>query len=287
MGSWVETTAYQVLLFVFRQITGEWSNQLWDWFSRFFAAPVAVLDDPVVRQLTSVFIGIGLGVLPVAIAWTVIGESLKRLDGAGTVPPEALVRRALIAGAAVTGTSTVAWFMQSLAEHARGVLTAVGMQVNVFEVFFKLPIQTSFVMILLTLGFLVGVLAIIVQRWVVAGEFTVLLAVGPLMAAGLLRDGANTTWTVWLREMTALLVTPLIQFLLLVLFARKWGSAAGLLDMGDRIAALAFLYLLWNTPRWARQLVYSVGTAGAVAGTGATMARFMVMQHLARRMLRI
>lgn len=287
MGTWVQQTAYSVLTFILLQVTGEWSNLLWDWFSRAFSAPVAVIDDPLVKQFSAVTIGIALGLLPVVLAWIAFREMLQRLDGTGTVPPEALVRRALIAGAAVTGTATVAWWLVTLADHARSVLTALGMEVNLFKAFFRLPVDPAFTMALLTLGFLIGVLLIVAQRLVVAAEFTVLLMLGPIMAVGLVREGGNTTWTAWMREITSLLLTPLVQLLLLVIFARRWAAAPGLLDVGDRIAALAFLYLLWNTPRWARQLVYSVGTAGAVAGAGANVARFMVMQQIARRMLRL
>jgi hypothetical protein len=270
-GSWVQETSYSIVTFVIRQLTGEWSDIVWQWFSRFFGAPVAIFDDPLVQRLVQVGIGVALGVLPVMIGWRALQEMLARMDGTSMAPPEALIRRGLTAGVAVTATSLAAWFMTSLAEQARGVLAAVGLDINLLRQFFDPTASATSTVIMLTLAFLIAALILTIQRGVLAAELTVLLVMGPVMAAGLLKEDGASTWTIWVREVTSILLTPLIQMLVLMLFIRKWGNAGGVLDIGDRLASFAFLYVLWNTPRWARQMVYSVGASGAVSSAAGTV----------------
>jgi hypothetical protein len=280
VGSWVQQTAWGIVLYVLKMLAGEWSNQAWDWFSGFFSAPVIVLDDPLVVRLVRIAVGVALGFLPVAVAWMAARESFARLDGAGTIPPELLIRRALTAGVAVTATSTAAWFMTTLAEGARGVLAAVGLDIDLLHQYFTAPEELKLTLIILALAFVIGTVILVVQRYVVAAEFSALLVMGPLMAAGLLRDDGRTAWNIWLREVTSLLATPLIQLLVTLLFVRKFAGAGAAPDILARLASLAYLYVLYNTPRWARQLVYSVGAGDALLGSAANVGRMVVMRQL-------
>lgn len=285
-GSWVEQKAFGIVLYIFAQLAGDWSNQAWEWFAKFFAAPVAVLDDPLVQRLVQVAVGLVLGFLPVAIAWLVLRETLARMDGASTTSPATLVRRALITGVAVTGTSLLAWFMVTLANHARDMLVAVGLDLTPMQRFFDAPLTTGSIILGLQLMFLVAAIILSLQRWVIAAEFTVLMVMGPVMAAGLINEGGQSTFSIWLREVISLLITPLIQMMVLLIFLRKWGEP-GLLGVEDRLASLAFLWVLWNTPRWARQMVYSAGAGSAVVGTAANVGRLMIMRQLIRGVTKV
>ncbi|MFZ5823449.1 MAG: conjugal transfer protein TrbL family protein [Bacillota bacterium] len=278
---WVLDTAYSILLHIIKKMTGEWSNQAWTWFSSLFSPPLAVLEDPVVVTLTQVAVAAAIGFLPAVVAWKALHETFARMDGAATMAPETLVRRTIITGAAVTGTSLVAWFIGTLAEHARNLLAAVGIDINLFEAFFFVPPAGPTTAVILTLVFLVGAIILSIQRVVIMAEFTVLICVGPLMAAGLMREGSGTTWAVWVREVVSLVLTPIIQMLVLLLFIRKYGGA-GPMDMMARAASLGFLWVLWNTPRWARQMVYQVGAGGAVVNAVGNMGRMAAMRYMAR-----
>jgi hypothetical protein len=280
VGSWVQQTVWEIVLYVLKMLAGEWSNQAWDWFSGFFSAPVIVLDDPLVVRLVHVAVGVTLGFLPVAVAWMATRETVARLDGAGTIPPELLIRRAMTAGVAVTATSAAAWFMTTLAEGARSILAAVGLDINLLQQFFAAPDELKVTLILLALVFVIGTVILVLQRYVIAAEFSVLLVMGPLMAAGLLRDDGRTAWNIWLREMTALLATPLIQLLVTLLFVRKFAGGNAPPDIAARLASLAYLWVLYNTPRWARQMVYSVGTGDALVSSAANVGRMLVMRQL-------
>lgn len=286
-GTWVQQTAYGVFVFVVRRLTFEWSDLAWDRFSQFFSAPVAVLTDPLVAQFSQVSVGIALGVLPVAITWISLKEMLLRLDGASTTPPEALIRRAMLAGMAVTGTSTVAWFMVETAELMRGVITAAGLEINLLKQFFQMPLEPISTVLFLSLVFLIGSLILTFQRIVIAAEFTLLLILGPFMGVGLLKEGGSTAWSLWLKEITSLLLTPLIQMLVLQIFIRKWVGANPLVEVSDRLAAIGFLYVLYNTPRWARQLVYNAGAGGAVVGTAGSVTRMAVMRQIVRATIKV
>jgi len=281
-GTWVQQTAYGVFVFVVRRLTFEWSDLAWDRFSHFFSAPVAVLTDPLVAQFSQISIGISLGVLPVAITWISLKEMLLRMDGASTMPPEALIRRAMLAGMAVTGTATAAWFMVESAELIRGVIAGAGLEIDLLKQFFAMPLEPISTVLFLSLVFLIGSLILTFQRIVIAAEFTLLLILGPLMGVGLLKEGGSTAWTLWLKEMTSLLLTPLIQMLVLQIFIRQWVGDNPLVEVSDRLAAIGFLYLLYHSPRWARKVVYEAGLGGAVAGSSGSVTRAVVMRQIVR-----
>lgn len=286
VGSWVQRMAWEIILYVFHKMVEEWGSQAWHLFSNwFFGVPLPVLDDPLVVRLVQVAIGLVLGFLPVAIGWMVFRETVARMDGAGTMPPETLVRRAIVTGAAVTGTSTAAWVMVKLAERSREVVASLGVSLNLFQNYFEVPQQLTWTVGVLGLVFLVGVIVLVIQRVVVEAEFTVLLIIGPVMAAGLLKEGGQNAFGIWLREMIALLLTPLIQMLTSYLFIHKWAATKP--EFFDRLAALGFLYVLWNTPRWARQMVYSVGAGDAVVGAGVGAARMVIMRQMIRAVTKV
>lgn len=286
-GSWVQQTAYGIVLYVVQMVAGEWSNQIWQWFSVLFSPPVPVLADPLVQRLVTVSTSLVLAFLPIAVGWTALRETLARLDGSSTSPPEALIRRAVVTGVAVTGTSLLAWALVTFTEQTRGVLSAVGLNINLFRQFFQVPSQPVSTVLFLTVAFLVGGLLLVVQRAVIAAEFTLLLAMGPVMAAGLIRESGSSTWTVWVREMISLLITPLVQMLVMLVFLTKWGNIGGVLQVGDRVAALAFLYVLWKTPGWARHMVYTGTGAGAAVGGAVAVGRLVVMRQMMRMAFRV
>lgn len=280
-GSWVQQTTWGIVVYVLRQVAGELSNHVWGWFSGFFATPISVPTDPLVQQLVQIGIALAMGFLPVAVGWTVMKETFARMDGSSTTPPESLVRRILLAGAGVTGTSLVAWYMASLADHGRAVLQGAGFHFARLEPFFKLHTDLGLTPALLTTFFLVCALILLVQRAIITAEFTVLVVMGPFMAAGLIREGGQTTWNIWLREIISVLLTPLIQMLVILIFLQKWAGTS-MLDLQDRLFALAFLWVLWNTPRWARQMVYQVGAGHAMVGGAVSVGRIAVMKQLMR-----
>ncbi|HYF76771.1 MAG TPA: conjugal transfer protein TrbL family protein [Symbiobacteriaceae bacterium] len=296
MGSWVQQTAWNIFTYMLDSAAKDLSNQVWIWFSQLFTVPLTVLDDPTVAAVVNVLTGLVLGFVPVAVAWIVLKETASRLDGTSTTPPEALVRRAMMAGLAITATSLVARYMLTLSSYARELVAGFGVDINVLHALFRPAPDTGLVVIILLLAFLVGGIVLLIQRAVITAETTVLLAIGPIMAAGLLREGGGTTWNIWLRELTSLLVTGLIQMLVTMLFLRKFAGGDSGLGMGPlddpaifpdllhRMAALGYLWVLWNTPRWARQLVYSVGAGGAVVGGAVSMTRLVVMRQIFRSM---
>lgn len=278
-GSWVQDTAYGIVMFVLEQITSQWANQAWVWFSTFFAPPLAVLTDPAVQLLMQVAVAAALGFLPVVVAWTALSGTLARMDGASSMAPETIVRRTIVTGMAVTGTSLAAWFIGTLADHAREVLGAIGLDIDLIKDFFLFPMGAPTTVVMITLVFIVGGIILSIQRVVITAEFTVLICVGPLLALGLMRERGSSTWEIWLREVTSLLITPIIQMLVLLLFLRKYGGG-GPLEMMDRVASLGFLWVLWNTPRWARQMIYQVGAGGMVVNAAMEASRFAVMRKM-------
>ncbi|HYF90939.1 MAG TPA: conjugal transfer protein TrbL family protein [Symbiobacteriaceae bacterium] len=295
MGTWVQQTSWSIVTYLIQATSEESGNLVWGLFSRLFAVPVSVLDDPTVKPLVQVLVGVVLGFLPVAIAWMALQETAARMDGTATTPPESLIRRGMLAALAVTGTSLVAWFMIELSGHARQLVATLGLEIDPLGPLFTGTPDAGIVLLILMLVFLVGSIALVAQRAVIMAETTVLIAIGPIMAAGLIREGGGTTWNIWLRELTSLLVSGLIQLLVTMLFLAKFthvspGSGGDLLDprvwaeANQRMGALAYLWVLWNSPRWARHLVYSVGAGGAVVAGAANLTRMVVMRQIFKLM---
>jgi len=279
-GTWVQETSYGVVTYILRELAGEWSNQVWQWFSKVFDPPVAVLADPLVERLVRLSVAVALGAMPLLIGAVVIRETFARLDGTSIVAPEAIVRRAIHAGMAVTGTSLVAWFMVSLAVYAREALAGIGLDIDLLKQFFDSPLEPAATTIILAIAFALGAVMLIIQRTVIAAELTLLLAIGPLMAATLARDERSAQWKTWLQELSSLLITPLVQMIVLQIFLRHWAQNSGQLQIGDRLASLAFLYLLYTVPRWARQMVYSVDMGNHLGNASVAAYRLLVFKRL-------
>jgi hypothetical protein len=280
MGSWVQETVWGIFKFVLSQATGDLSAEIWTIFSSFFAFPVAVTESSIVQRLVRLAVVVSLAYLPAALGVQVLKQIFDRMDGSARSAPEELVRRVILTGVAVTGTSTVAWFMIVLADLVRQALAGIDLPVNLLAMFFGNPGGFTLVMLFLSILFVAGAIVLVVQRAVLTAELTILLITGPIMAAGLIRENGQGLWGVWVREMTSVLVTPLIQFLTTILFIHVFLDTGGQLTIWQQAGGLAYLYVLFNTPRWARQLVYQTGTGSALVGGTANAARMMVLRKL-------
>lgn len=280
MGSWVQETVWGIFKFVLAQATGDLSSEIWKLFSSFFVFPVAVTGAPIVQRLIRFSVVISLAYLPAALGVQVLKQIFDRMDGSARSAPEELIRRVIVTGVAITGTSTVAWFMLVLADLVRQALASIELRVNLLAMFFGDPQGFTLVMLFLQILFVVGAIVLIVQRAVLTAEFTILLITGPIMAAGLIRENGQGLWGVWIRELTSVLVTPLIQFLTTILFIYVFLDVDGALSIWQQAGGLAYLYVLFNTPRWARQLVYQTGSGSAIVGGTANAARMVVLRKL-------
>lgn len=280
MGSWVQETVWGIFKFVLAQATGDLSSEIWKLFSSFFVFPVAVTGAPIVQRLIRFAVVISLAYLPAALGVQVLKQIFDRMDGSARSAPEELIRRVIVTGVAITGTSTVAWFMLVLADLVRQALASIELRVNLLAMFFGDPQGFTLVMLFLQILFVVGAIVLIVQRAVLTAEFTILLITGPIMAAGLIRENGQGLWGVWVRELTSVMVTPLIQFLTTILFIYVFLDVDGALTIWQQAGGLAYLYVLFNTPRWARQLVYQTGSGSAIVGGTANAARMVVLRKL-------
>ncbi|HLO04547.1 MAG TPA: conjugal transfer protein TrbL family protein [Symbiobacteriaceae bacterium] len=280
MGSWVQQTVWEIFRFVMAQATGDLSSEIWTLFSSFFAFPVAVTGSALVQRLVRFAVVVSLAYLPAAFGVQVLKQIFDRMDGSARSAPEELIRRVIVAGVAVTGTSTVAWFMLVLADLVHQALASIELRVNLLEIFFGNPNGFTLVMLFLQILFVVGAIVLIVQRAVLTAELTILLITGPIMAAGLIRENGQGLWGVWIRELTSVLVTPLIQFLTTILFIHIFLDPTNVLTIWQQACGLAYLYVLFNTPRWARQLIYQTGTGSGVVGGASNAARMVVLRKL-------
>lgn len=284
MGSWLGQRILDALVFIATDLKGAYGQALWNGFSKLFSSPIAVLEDRWVRFLIEMAMTIAIGALPVLITYHAVRRVLESLDGQSTTPPEVLVRRSLQAGAALTGVALYGWFAGTLADHAREVLGALPFKVSFLEVYF-IPIDMSSGLagLLLALVFLCCAGVVVIQRAILAAEFTVLMVVGAFLALQKIGDESPQGWQLWKREVTAISLTPVLQLLTIYLFAIRLKGVGATLTLAHWLEAFAMLYLLWNTPRWARQFTYSTGMGHTSAGAGAAAARLVAIRWMLKK----
>lgn len=274
----LERQTQGLLRFVLADLTGEYSNQLWALFAQLFSSPVAVLNDPTVQRLQQIAAMIALGALPAIVAWAALKRMFETMDGTCTTPPEMLIRRCITAGVTVTALSTFAWYAGTLGNYLRDVLAAFGVDISMLGLYFG-TFGGGIAAGLLLLVFLIVTGIVILQRAVLTMEFTLLVICGAFMALTLATEENAQPWQVWKREIIAICVTPVLQLLVLLLFARRIAGVDPA-SVQRWIDSFALLYVLWNTPRWARQFTYKTGVGTNLAGAAGGIARLSIIRRL-------
>jgi hypothetical protein len=257
-----------------------------------FSSPLAALEDPWIQFFVKLTMTIAVACLPVLITYQAVRRMLESLDGTNATPPEVLVRRSLNAGVAVTGVALFGWLAGTFADYARELLGAMPVKFSFLETFFIGPNATSGLAgLLLMMVFLIGAGLVVIQRAILGAEFAVLMIIGAFLGLQKVGEDRPHGWQLWKREVVAVCITPVLQLLLIYLFAiRVMGQAhpdpftgAANIDLGSWVDAFAMLYLLWNMPRWARQFTYSTGVGHTLAGGVAGVTRLAVFRMMLKR----
>jgi hypothetical protein len=283
VGSWLGQRILEALKFIAQDLQGAFAQTLWTSFTKLYFSPVVALEDPTVQFLIRLAMTIALGCLPVLITYQAMRRVLESMDGTSVTPPEVLVRRSLNAGIALTGIALYGWFASTLADYGRELLGALPYNLSFLETFFfSDDPKATLAVWCLALVFLVCAGLVLVQRAILGAEFAVLMIIGAFLALQKVADDSPQGWQVWKREVTAICLTPVLQLLLLYLFAQRMsdGTTASL---GRWLEAFAMLYLLWNTPRWARQFTYSTGVGHTVAGAGSAATRLVAIRMMLKK----
>jgi hypothetical protein len=285
---WLGGVVLDALKYVVLDLDRTFTNDLWTLFSDLFGSPVAVLSDPWVQWFIKLSVSIGVAALPVVIAYHGVRRTLDTLDGTEVMPAGVLVRRSLTAGAVLTGVALYGWFAATLADYLRDLLGALPLNIALIHAFFFVDEHTSKLAALcIFLMFLIGAGLVVVQRAILSAEFTVLMIIGAFLALGRVADDRPAPWLLWKREVVACCITPVLQLLLIYLCMIRLGGIGDPASFARWLQAFAMLYLLWNTPRWARQFTYAVGGGGGVggmaAGVTAGVTRLVMMRTMWRR----
>jgi hypothetical protein len=282
-GSYIDNAVLKAITWVVKGITSEWGKALWEWFSKLFLAPTAVINDPDVLKINLLLVAVAISVMPVMIVGAVLRYKLDLMAGENTTPPETLVKRCLLAGMAIMGTPTIAWAGGYMADSMVEAIGKLSVDLNLLETFFVIPGSPGLGILLLGLIFLVGGAILMVQRFFMVGEFTLLMAAGPIMGISLLRNEHQGAFQTWLREVGSILLTPVLQLLITWFFVRTFAKA-GPLNSADFFKSFAYLFLLYRMPRWARTWMYSAGGGDAMVAGAHAVARHVVMMQMFKRL---
>jgi hypothetical protein len=284
-------TLAQILLAALKGVLQGWNHELvqelWTEFAGILFNPLPLLTDPLVTRLQEVFMAVALGALPGVIGYQALRRIGEASLGASTVSASTIVRRAVTATITVTGISLFSYVASTLMKLAVDTITSLPSQVTVINMLFDLTstegkITASFFFMV----FLGAIGCLIVQRFVFQAEFTILLVVGLWIGVHRATTDESHPWQVWKREFVAILLTTVLQVLTLWLFAERLGNLSEemkqtfLQTLSRWFQSGALVYLLWNTPRWARQFTYSVGTAHSVAGVAVSAGRLAMVKYM-------
>lgn len=282
---WIKRSIYGAVTFLIEDMNGTYSNELWEWFSHLFGTPIAVLTHPTVRTLNGVALTIALTALAAAVAWKALRFIFETMDGTVSNTPQQLARRIFTAALAATSITLYVWYAATLADYLREVVAAFGIDVSLLLLFFETIQNGPLLVLILLLIFLIGAGVVTLQRAIYTVEFMLLIIVGPFLAISLLNEDNPMPWQLWKREVLAICMTPVLQFLVLTICIRTL-TGTDPASLGRWVQGFALIYLLWNMPRWARQFTYSTGVGGALAGATGSMTRFAVMRYMYTRWAR-
>lgn len=277
--SWVDAAVTGAVTAVFRGLQQDWGNALWTAFSKLFLTPTAVINDPNVLRINALLVALSVTVMPIMTVAAVLRYKLDLATGTNTVPPETLVKRCVLAGLAVMGAPTIAWAGGYLADAMIEAIGNFGIDMNLIQTFFLLPSSPGLSIVLLSLIFLVGAAILMIQKFYLIGEFTLLLAMGPVMGISLLRNEQQGAFQNWLREVFSILLTPVLQLLITWFFITKFASASNINPL-DFFLSFAYLLLLFKIPRWARTWMYSGGGGDALMAGGQAVSRMVVIRSM-------
>lgn len=278
---YIKQAALAAVSWVFKGLTQEWGNALWDWFSKLFMSPTAVINDPDVLRLNGILAALSTTLMVAMIVAMSLRYQMERAVGDSQVAPEVLVKRCMLAGLAVSGAPTIAWAGGYMADEMVIALGGLGIDFNLLKTYFVLPGSPGFGLIILSLIFLAGAACLLVQRFIMDAEFTLLMAVGPLMGVSLLRNEQDGAWQSWLREVASILLTPVLQLLVSWFFIKKFASASAT-DPKNFFLSFGYLFVMFRMPRWARSWMYSAGGGDALVAGGQAVGRMVSMRTMLR-----
>lgn len=280
VGDWFAEKVRGVLEFIIKDMAGSYSNELWQHFARLFGSPIAFIADPTLSRLQEIATIIALSALPGLLAFAVVRRLLTSWYGENREAPEALIVRAGVACVSVMGVSLYAWFMGTFADYLVDILGAYGLDISFLQLYFSHS-GGGLTPLLLTLLFLIIAAVVAIQRAILGLEFGLLLILGRFIALKRFSDEGSEAWQTWKREIIACIITPVLQLLVLLIFARRM-SGVDPASLGRWIESSALFYLLWNMPRWARQFSHTTGTGHSLAGAATGASRFVVMRTMMR-----
>jgi hypothetical protein len=278
---YIQDAVLSAVAWVFNKVGKEWGDALWAWFSKLFLSPTAVINDPDVLQLNAILAALSTTLMVAMIAALTLRYQMERAVGDSQIAPEVLVKRCLLAGLAVSGAPTIAWAGGYMADEMVNALGSLGIDFNLLKTFFVLPGTPGLGLIILCLVFLAGIACLLVQRFIMDAEFTILMAVGPIMGISLLRNEQDGAWQNWLREVASILLTPVLQLLVSWFFIKKFASASPL-DPKNFFLSFGYLFVMFRMPRWARTWMYSAGGGDTLVAGGQAVGRMVAMRVMLR-----
>lgn len=290
----MEDAIRKAVEWIFSVLTTDISKGIWDLFAALFENPVIIFQDDDIRFVQVFMTTLALGLLPLLIIIQSMRLSAARALGVNTMPPEVLVHRAVVAGAACTSISTVAWLLITFGDNITKTFAKLGLDLTLLKLLFEAPTGGGLGIIFLVIILLIGAILLTIQKAIISAELAAMLAFGPVSGLSLLH-GEGGFFNTWLRETASLVLTPMIQLIITWLFLRKVVDLFLIVDINTgtvaipnsieawwqaRLLTLGYLWVIWRCPAWLRQFAYSAGHGDLLVQGGASVGRFVVMRKM-------
>jgi hypothetical protein len=277
---WIAKAVVTAVLAVFQALLLDLGRGLMNLLSGLLTTPMDLLQDLSLLELIRFARNIAWIILPVILIRQAFTIVTSRAEGSATESFENFGRRALLAGFAVAGTTTIVTLAMKFADSLIQSFLLAGTGLDVLNVLFSG--NANFFLIFLALALVIGFIVLLINRAILVAQLAAQMFLGPLLACSI-AWGDSAPFNTWLRETIAIILTFVWQTALLWWMLAKlasWGNIEAKFD--EKLLVLGILVLMVKGGETIRKYTYSAGGGSAVLSGAAAATRMAVTYAMFR-----
>jgi hypothetical protein len=247
----------------------------------FLYMPTGLLNHPLMQALLGFTRTLSGWWFPVIIAWQGVRIVTRTREGAQEVDIMQLVRRWCLAAFVCYGNYALIVYTMRIGNSIIDSFVKGSTSLNMNLLVPLMVPGVSFAEILLTLVFIIGWIVLAVQRARLQFFFIIHMAIAPFAGISIAHQEAAEFWNTWLREMTSLLLTYVVQTILIWMFINLLGEG---INFATLTLAIGCIWAMFDSPGRLREWTYNSGAGAAVLGGGATAGRMAVSYIMLRNL---
>lgn len=279
---WIAKAVIKAILAVFEVLLTDLGNGLLNLLKGLLTTPMDILHDLSVLELVSFARNVAWIILPLILMRQAFTIVTSRAEGSATESVENFGRRAVLAGLAVAGTTTIVTLAMRGADSLIQSFLLANTGLNVMAVLFSG--KANFFIIALALALIIGFAVLLINRAILVAQLAAQMFIGPFAACSI-AWGDSALWNTWVRETFAIVLTFVWQTALFWWMLSKlasWGDISATFD--EKLMVLGIVILMVKGSETIRKYTYSAGGGSAVLAGGAAATRMAVTFAMMRAM---